>query len=302
MRFAVTGASGFIGRRLVTLLQENGHEVHVLGRAPRTGLPPKVSYYIWDPIAGAPSAESLEGVEAVIHLAGEPVSQRWNPEVKRRIRASRVEGTNHLIEGLEALTDRPKSLVSGSAIGYYGDRGDEVLTESSPPGKGFLPEVCVEWEQAAARAEAVGVRTAMVRTGVVLGSDGGALQKMLPPFKLGLGGPIGSGKQWMSWIHRDDLARLLLFAAMTPELRGPVNGTAPNPVTNADFSHALGRALRRPAILPTPLFAVRLLFGEMSEILVASQRAMPSAAQAVGFEFRHSEVFAALKEAVGSRT
>jgi uncharacterized protein (TIGR01777 family) len=298
MRFAVTGASGFVGRRLVAVLQEEGHEVHVLGRAPRKGLPPEVKYFIWDPNAGAPSAESIDGVDAVVHLAGEPISQRWTPEVKRRILASRVDGTKRLVEGLQAAAQPPKCLVSSSAVGFYGDRGDEVLTEASPRGDGFLADVCSQWEQAANAARSLGIRTVTVRTGVVLAAEGGALAKMLPPFKMGVGGPVGSGEQYMSWIHRDDLVRLMIFSAVTPALDGPVNGTAPNPVTNAEFSHALGRALRRPAFLPTPKFALKLLFGEMSEILFASQRALPKAAQAAGFDFRHSEVFAALKDAV----
>jgi uncharacterized protein (TIGR01777 family) len=298
MRVAITGASGFIGRRLAVLLDEEGHEVHVLGRAPRTGLPPSVKFFIWDPNAGTPPEESFARVDAIIHLAGEPVSQRWNPEVKRRIRSSRVDGTNHLIERLAAMQTPPSVLVSASAVGYYGDRGDEVLTESSSAGNGFLSEVCAEWEASASKAESLGIRTVIPRIGVVLASEGGALAKMLPPFKLGVGGPIGKGAQWMSWIHRDDLARLLMFAAATPALRGPVNATAPDPVTNANFTRALGRALQRPAVLPTPLFAVRLLFGEMSEIITASQRALPRAAQAAGFDFKHPEVFAALRDAL----
>jgi uncharacterized protein (TIGR01777 family) len=298
MRFAVTGASGFIGRRLVAVLQDEGHEVHVLGRAPRKGLPPEVKYFIWDPNAGSPPPESLEGVDAVIHLAGEPISQRWTPEVKRRIRSSRVEGTNRLVQALAAIQERPKTLVSASAVGYYGDRGEEVLTERAARGTGFLADICSEWEDAAGGARELGIRTVTVRTGVVLAAEGGALAKMLAPFKLGVGGPVGSGDQYMSWIHRDDLVRLMIFCAVTPAMDGAVNGTAPNPVTNSEFSHALGRALRRPAVLPTPQFMLKLLFGEMSEILFSSQRAVPKAAQAAGFDFRHTEVFAALKDAV----
>jgi uncharacterized protein (TIGR01777 family) len=241
----------------------------------------------------------MEGIDAVIHLAGEPVAQRWSGEVKRRIRASRVQGTANLVDGLASLSQRPAALVAASATGIYGDRGDEVLTESSAPGEGFLSEVTLEWEKASARAEQLGVRTVLARIGIVLGADGGALARMLPPFRFGAGGPIGSGMQWMSWIHIEDVARIMMFAAETPSLRGPVNTTAPNPVTNSDFSHALGRALRRPAILPLPVFALRLLFGEMSEVLTGSQRVQPCAAQSAGFEFRHTEVFAALKDLLG---
>jgi uncharacterized protein (TIGR01777 family) len=296
MRFAVTGASGFIGRRLLAMLESTGHEVHALGRAPRKGLRPAVRFFVWDPAEGPPPPASFEGVDAVIHLAGEPIAQRWSGEAKRRIRSSRLDGTSRLVQGMVALPQKPSVLVSGSAIGFYGDRGDEVLTELSSPGTGFLPEVCLEWEKAAALAEEHGVRTVVVRTGVVLGRNGGALAKMLPPFRMGVGGPVSPGSQWMSWIHIDDMARLLLFAAETASLRGPVNAVSPKPVTNADFSRALGRALKRPAILPTPQFALRLLFGEMSEILTGSQRVQPRAAQTAGFEFRHTEVFAALKD------
>jgi uncharacterized protein (TIGR01777 family) len=294
MRFAVTGASGFIGRRLLAMLESAGHEVHALGRAPRKGLRPAARFFVWEPAEGPPPPASFEGVDAVIHLAGEPIAQRWSGEAKRRIRASRVDGTSRLVQGMAELPQKPSVLVSGSAIGFYGDRGDEVLSELSSPGSGFLPEVCLAWEKAAALAEEHGVRTVVVRTGIVLGRNGGALAKMLLPFRMGVGGPVSPGSQWMSWIHIDDMARLLLFAAET-SLRGPVNAVSPNPVTNADFSRALGRALKRPAILPTPQFVLRLLFGEMSEILAGSQRVQPRAAQDAGFEFQHTEVFAALK-------
>jgi uncharacterized protein (TIGR01777 family) len=298
MRFAVTGASGFIGRRLAALLLQDGHEVNVIGRAPRKGMPPEARFFSWDPNSGLPSPQSIDGLDAVIHLAGEPISQRWSPEIKRRIRSTRVEGTARLVEAMAAAPQPPRAFVSGSAVGYYGDRGEEILTESSTRGEGFLPDICAEWEQAANRAKTSGIRTVTVRTGVVLAADGGGLAKMLPPFRFGVGGPVGTGNQWMSWIHRDDLARLLIYAASTPALEGPVNGTAPNPVTNAEFAQALGRALRRPAILPTPRFMLKLLFGEMSEILFSSQRAIPKAAQAAGFEFKHPDVFAALKDAL----
>jgi uncharacterized protein (TIGR01777 family) len=298
MRVTVTGATGFVGRTLVPQLQSDGHEVHILGRAPRKGLSPGLQFSIWDPEKGPPPLESLSGAGAVIHLAGEPVAQRWSPSVKERIRNSRVEGTNRLVEALARADSRPEVLVCASAVGYYGDRGDELLEEDATPGKGFLPDVCREWEKSARAAERLGMRVVMVRTGVVLGKGGGALSKMLPPFKAGVGGRLGSGKQWMPWIHIEDLARLIQFAVETASVKGPINGVAPNPVTNSDFTIALARALRRPAIFPVPLFAIRLLFGEMSEILTSSQRAVPKAALDAGFKFHHPEVYAALKDMV----
>lgn len=298
MRITVSGATGFIGRELVIRLQEAGHQVHILGRTLRKGLSPAVLFSVWDPERGLPPLESLESADAVIHLAGEPVAQRWTPKIKQKIRDSRVLGTQRLVEALGQCGQRPKVLVCASAVGYYGDRGDEVLEESAKPGTGFLSNVCQEWEKAAAECSKLGMRVVQVRTGVVLGKDGGALARMLPPFKVGVGGRLGSGEQWMPWIHIEDLARLMQFAVENSSLSGPVNGAAPNLVTNADFTVALGRALSRPAIFPVPLFAIRLLFGEMSEILIASQRAVPKAAQEAGFSFEHPEVYAALREAV----
>ncbi|MBK5290622.1 MAG: TIGR01777 family oxidoreductase [Acidobacteriia bacterium] len=298
MRVTVTGASGFIGGELLQQLLAGGHQVRILGRALRKGLPPEVQFSIWDPEKGSPPIAAIEGADAVIHLAGEPVAQRWTEKVKRHIRESRVLGTERLVETVGQCASKPKALVCASAIGYYGDRADETLTESSKPGSGFLPEVCVEWENAALGAEALGVRVATIRTGVVLGKNGGALAKMLPPFKACVGGKIGSGKQWMSWIHLEDLAQLFLFAAESPAVRGAINGSSPVPVTNADFTQALGRALQRPAVLPVPLFALKILFGEMSEILIGSQRALPEAALSAGFTFRHPELAAALQSVV----
>jgi uncharacterized protein (TIGR01777 family) len=246
---------------------------------------------------GMPPRESLESADAIIHLAGEPVGQRWTAEVKHRIRESRIAGTHRLVEALAALSRRPATLVCANAVGYYGSRGDELLDESSPPGTGFLPEVCLGWEREARAAETLGIRVVVIRIGVVLDPRGGALARMLPPFRLGMGGPLGSGRQWMPWIHLGDLAELFLFAAEQP-VRGALNGVAPFPVTNREFTKSLGRALRRPAVFPVPVFALKMLFGEMAEVLLASQRVLPRCAEAVGFRFRFPQLNAALADLI----
>jgi uncharacterized protein (TIGR01777 family) len=239
----------------------------------------------------------LRDAEAVIHLAGEPVAQRWTAEAKRRIRESRIEGTRNLVQAMAKLPRAPQALICASAVGYYGSRGDETLTEQSAPGAGFLPEVCTAWESAAAGAEPLGIRVVSLRTGVVLARHGGALARMLPPFRMGVGGRLGSGRQWMSWIHLEDLCEMYCFAAEQP-VRGALNGVAPQPVTNADFTRVLGSVLHRPAVFPVPPIALRLLFGEMSEVLLASQRILPKAAGEAGFRFRFSQLDAALADAL----
>jgi hypothetical protein len=299
MLIALAGATGFTGKALVHHLAGQGHQLVILSRRPVTGMPPQARLVIWDPEKGTAPAEALDGVDAVIHLAGEPVSQRWSKAVKQRIRDSRVLGTANLVSGIAASHQKPKALICASASGYYGEGGARILDESAAPGSGFLPEVCREWEQAAEKAEELGVRVVRLRIGIVLGQGGGALAKMLPPFRAGLGGPLGSGEHWMSWIHLGDLVALIAFAAENPHLRGAVNAASPNPVTNAEFTRALARALRRPAIFAVPPFALRILFGEMSQILVASQRLTPRAAMEAGFKFEHPEIYAALKDIVG---
>jgi uncharacterized protein (TIGR01777 family) len=281
MKIAMTGASGFIGRALSARLTASGHTVEPVNTRETADVPP---------------------CDAVVNLAGEPVSQRWTREAKQRIRDSRIEGTRRLVESMGRLSPPPSVLVCASAVGIYGSRGDEVLTESSPPGQGFLAEVCVEWERVAARAEedVAGVRVVNLRTGVALGRDGGALDHMLPIFHRGAGGHLGSGRQWMSWIHLDDLTSLFEFALTDARLRGPVNATAPQPVTNAEFTHALGAALHRPAVLPVPAFALKLKFGEMASVLLDSQRVVPETAQAAGFQFRYPEIGPALAAIVTS--
>lgn len=295
MKIAITGASGFIGRRLLKTFAQDGHALHVLTRHAGTNLPPNVRLSVWDAAKSEPPEEALRDADAVIHLAGENIAQRWTAEAKRRIRESRADGTRHLVSALAKLPRKPAVLVSASAIGYYGSRGDETLTESSAPGAGFLPDLCVEWEREAQSAEALGIRVARIRTGVALDPRGGALKKMLPAFRLGLAGKLGDGRQWMSWIHLDDLAALFRFVLENP-IAGPINAVSPNPVVNADFTRALARALHRPALIPAPAFALRLALGEMSEVLLASQRVIPTVAQSQGFQFRFPELGAALAD------
>jgi uncharacterized protein (TIGR01777 family) len=272
MNIAITGASGFIGRHLMKSLAQAGHSPHALSRH-------------------APPVES----DVVIHLAGEPVAQRWTAEAKQRIRESRIAGTRDLVDALGRLPRRPEALICASAIGYYGSRGDEILTESSAPGNGFLPEVCKAWEKEAQAAESFGIRVVRVRTGLVLAAAGGALQRMLPPFRMGVGGRLGSGRQWMSWIHLEDLTAMFQFTVES-QVRGPLNGVAPQPATNSEFTRELARRLRRPAVFPVPEFALRLLFGEMADVLLASQRVVPAAAQAAGFRFRFPQLPPALAD------
>ncbi|MGH9661827.1 MAG: TIGR01777 family oxidoreductase [Bryobacteraceae bacterium] len=274
MQVALTGGTGFIGRRLVERLRQAGHAPLLLRR-------------------GDFDALERDKPGAVVHLAGEPIAQRWTAAAKVRIRDSRVAGTRRLVEAMSTLSPRPRTLVCASAIGYYGNRGEEVLTESSAPGDGFLPATCREWEAQAEIAESLGMRVVRLRTGIVLGRGGGALEKMLPPFRMCAGGRLGSGRQWMSWIHIDDLTGLILHALEHP-LTGPLNGVAPNPVTNAEFTCLLGRALRRPAVLPAPAFGLRFILGEMAQILLDSTRVLPKAAEAGGYRFTYPTLDAAL--------
>ena len=296
MNITITGATGFIGRRLTARLTSDKHDLHILTRGANPGIAAPTSR--WDPLTGEPPEESLAGAGAVVHLAGEPVAQRWTAEAKKKIRESRVLGTRRLVQALSTLSPRPSTLVCASAIGIYGSRGDEVLTESSPAGSGFLAEVCREWEKEAELAESLGIRVARIRTGIALGK-GGALAQMIPPFKAFVGGRIGSGKQWMSWIHLDDLVGIICHAIENP-MSGAVNGTAPNPVINSDFTGELASALHRPALFPVPEFALKALFGEMASVLLASQRIVPRAAEAAGYKFQYPELGAALRSVLAS--
>jgi len=281
------------------VLAKDGHSLTALSRHAGTNLPPGVRLALWDAAKGVPPTDGLRDADAVIHLAGAPVAQRWNARVKGDIRDSRVTGTRNLVRTLSELSRKPQVLICASATGYYGSRGDEVLTESSMPGSDFLAQVCVEWEKEAQAAEALGIRVVRVRTGIVLDARGGALKRMLPPFKMGVGGKLGSGKHWMAWIHLDDLAGLFQFALVNP-VSGAFNGVAPNPVTNADFTRALAATVHRPAIFPMPGFALRLMFGEMGDMLLASQRVAPKAAQTAGFKFRFAELAPALADVVAN--
>jgi hypothetical protein len=294
MDFLITGASGFIGQKLVNALLARGDSVHFLARRRSQTLDSRAAFHSWDGQSVAP-LDSVPHIDAVVHLMGEPIAQRWTPEIKERIRRSRVVSTRQLVSAIAGLRFKPSVLVSASAVGYYGNRGDEVLTEASMPGIGFLADVCINWEYEAMRARELGVRVAMVRIATVLGRDGGALPQMLTPFRWGVGGRFGRGKQWMSWIQVDDLVRLLLFAADS-KVSGPLNAAAPEPVTNAQFTRMLAKAVHRPAIFPIPRFALNLALGEMSDFLFDSLRVMPAAAEAAGFQFQHPKLAQTLRE------
>jgi len=298
----VTGATGFIGRRLVRRLLAAGHNVRLLVRHARTGFGPAVECFIWNAYTLDPDPASLEGADCLVHLAGEPVSQRWTPSTRQRILDSRIEGTHRLVQALAGLRRRPQCMVSASAVGYYGDRGDEILLETSEPGNGFLADVCRAWEKAAQEVEPLGLRLVRLRFGMVLGTEGGALAQMLTPFLWGIGGKIGSGSQWISWIHADDVVSLILFALERPDLVGPVNACSPNPVTNAEFTRELAAALKRPAFLSVPEWLLRLLYGDMAAILLASQRVLPDAALKAGFQFQYPELSRALRNLLAART
>ena len=294
-RVAVTGATGLIGRALVAFLIDSGHEVLRLTRRPnRTdGVVRDVG---WDPASGQIDAAALEGVDVVVHLAGEPVSERWTAERKQAIRDSRVRGTGLLASTLGRLTRRPSVLVSTSAVGYYGDGGDRVLDESSPPGRDFLSGVARDWESATQPAAEAGIRVAIGRLGIVLSPQGGALAKLLVPFRMGAGGRIGDGLQWQSWISLDDTVGALEHLAFTDSANGPYNLVAPTPVRNDDFAHMLGHVLHRPALVPVPAFALKLAFGEMAEaVLLAGQRASCDRLVASGYQFRHPTLEEALR-------
>ena len=298
---AVTGASGLVGSALVPALTSTGHRVLRLvrgaGGAPAAGEP----IARWDPESGALEASALAGVDALVHLAGESVaSGRWTESKKRRIRSSRVDATRRLAGALARLERPPRVLVTASAVGYYGDRGSELLREESAPGAGFLAEVCREWEAATEPAAHAGIRVVRLRIGMALSRRGGALATMLTPFRLGAGGPVGGGAQWVSWIALDDLVRAIRHALTTDTLAGPVNAVAPEPVTNRELARTLGRVLGRPALLPLPAVALRLLFGQMAdELLLASARVEPARLRATGFTFRHATLEGALRHELG---
>jgi hypothetical protein len=304
-RVTVTGATGLIGQRLVGALLERGAEVTVLSRDPERASATlgDVEALAWRLTEEPAPAEALAGRDGVIHLAGEPVAQRWSERARQAIRDSRVTGTRNLLAGLRKAGEpdagrRPSTLISSSAIGYYGAHGEEPLDEDAPAGSGFLARVCSEWETEARRASALGMRVVQLRTGVVLDRRGGALAQMITPFRLGVGGPLAGGRQYVSWIHVDDLVAMMLTALEDERWSGPVNATAPEPVSNRDFSRALGAALKRPSLLPVPGLALRLLYGEMSEVVTSGARVVPAKPLVLGYEFRHPEVQEALRSAL----
>lgn len=289
MNYLLTGATGFIGQQLVAFLLNGGHEVNYLGRQRSSSLDGRAAFHLWSR-GTEPDLHSVPRLDAIVHLAGEPVAQRWTKEIKQRIYNSRVGGTRKLVTAIGKLKHKPSVLVSASAIGIYGDRGDEILTEKSAPGKDFLADACIAWEREAWQAREMGLRVVIIRIAVVLGRNGGALKPMLPLFRLGLGGPIGNGKQWMSWIALNDLLRLLVFAAEKKEVEGSLNASTPEPVTNAQFTQALSQAIHRPAVLHVPRFALRAAMGEVADFVTASQRVLPERTQAMGFQFEHSRI------------
>jgi uncharacterized protein (TIGR01777 family) len=297
MKVLVTGATGLIGTAVCAALRDRGDEVGALTRTPRDG-----SDIGWDPQRGELDPGMLEGFDAVVHLAGHSIGEKkWTPAEKEAVLGSRTKSTALLVATLASLTRRPRVLVSGSAVGYYGNRGDEELTERSDPGEGFLADVCKQWEAAAEPAEAAGIRTVRIRTGVVLTRNGGALARMLMPFKLGLGGRTGSGRQWMSWIALDDEVGAILHALDHDEVRGACNLVAPNPVPNAEFTATLARVLHRPSVLPTPLLPLKARFGGelVEQLLLYSQRVRPQVLVESGYAFRYTALTDALRAVLG---
>ncbi|MDW7772592.1 MAG: TIGR01777 family oxidoreductase [Desulfobulbaceae bacterium] len=297
MRSLVTGGTGFVGQHLIgqldrpVVLGRNLQRIH--------NLLPDVEAREWNP--GKPvDPDVFAGIDTVFHLAGEPVSRgRWSAAKKKRIKGSRIESTRSIVQALEKLSQPPKTFICSSAIGYYGSQGKERLTESSPPGDDFLANVCIAWEEEARKAEKLGVRVILLRIGIVLGRDGGALPKMLLPFKLGLGGRLGNGRQYMSWIHIDDLVGIMLYAAANEKMQGPYNGVSPQPVTNRDFTRALAEALHRPAPLPVPGFVLRLAVGEFAKVLLGSQKVIPGRTIQSGYTYSFPRLPAALADLIG---
>ncbi|QQS33882.1 MAG: TIGR01777 family protein [Acidobacteriota bacterium] len=296
MKVLITGASGLIGKALQRSFEEKGWEMLLASRSE-----PKDDKHIkWTVEEGFSDPERLEGIDAVVHLAGESVNGlRWTDEKKKAIRDSRVVGTRNLVDAISKLNEKPKVFVASSAIGFYGERGDEEMTEPSSAGTGFLPDVSKEWESESRRAEDAGIRTVLLRTGIVLSKDGGALGTMLTPFKFGVGGVVGSGKQWMSWISLDDQVAIINFVIENENIRGAVNAVSPNPATNEEFTKTLGDVLYRPTILPLPEFAVSMMFGEMGDaLLLASTKVLPKRLLDAGFEFKYPDLKPAIESAV----
>jgi uncharacterized protein (TIGR01777 family) len=299
MRVTVTGATGRIGRHLVAALKQRGDEVTALSRDPDKATEQLgVEAFAWNIKEDAAPKPALTGRDAIVHLAGEDVGQRWTKEVKAEILASRERGTRNIVHTIFDTKPRPKALICASAAGYYGAHEDEIVDEWAAPGRDWLAQVVARWERQADTAK-IGTRTVVVRTGIVLDAGGGALAKMLPPFKAGVGGPIGGGKQYMPWIHLDDLVGLYIAAIDNPTFQGPINACAPEPATNKAFAKALGRAIGRPAVAPVPGFSIKLLYGEMSQIVLDGVRMVPSRAAELGYEFQHPDLDEALRDTLG---
>ena len=300
MKVVVSGATGLIGKVLCKRLLGDGHVVTALARSPDRAIQqlPGATAVRWDALGAPPGPEALEGADAIVHLSGEPIAAgRWTATKKKRILESRIQGTQGILDALSQCGQKPKVLVSGSAVGFYGDRGDEILDEENPSGQGFPADVANQWEHVAQQAQAHHLRVVLLRTGIVLSTQGGALPRMLPPFRLFVGGPLGSGRQWMSWIHIQDEVEIIRLALSDERVEGPINLTAPQPVTNREFSSQLGRVLKRPALLPVPAFALRLLLGEMAQaLLLEGQRVLPRRLQALGYSFRYPGPEAALRD------
>ncbi len=288
MQFLITGATGLLGSRLCRKLIQGGHSVAILSRSASKGQGLGVTTYVWQPERELPPAQAWEGVDVIVHLAGESLaSGRWTEEQKRRIRDSRVLSTRNLVAGIGSAIPKPKALICASAIGFYGDRGEEELTEDASAGQGFLSDVCQEWEQEAGAAQSFGMRVAPVRIGVVLAKEGGALEQMLPIFKFGLGGSLGGGQQWFPWIHIEDVLGIFQHAIFNESIAGPINAVAPDIVTNADFTKALAATLHRSAMFAVPSFVLRLGLGEMADLLLGSTRVIPVVATTTGYQFQY---------------
>lgn len=303
MRVLISGATGFVGRALCRHLAAHGDELWAFSRRPaqaKASLEAGSRVFDWDAATVEPPAEAFDGVDAVVHLAGEPVVGRWTSAKRERIRASRVESTRLLVAAMDKLENRPAALISASAIGYYGEKGEAEVSEASAPGNDFLAQTAIAWEAAALRAELRGVRVVCLRTGIILGPGGGALEAMLLPFQLGLGGPLGSGRQWWSWVALDDVIGLIDFALRTPGAEGPMNVTAPNPVRQKDFARALGKVLHRPSFMPAPAFALKLALGGFSTELLSSKKVLPKKAASLGYRFRFSNLADCLEHVIGS--
>jgi uncharacterized protein len=304
MKIAITGATGFVGSRLVVKLHDRGDLIVILTRnldkAQRIypkSIYPKIDIIPYVATESGDWQKEISGCDAVINLAGEPISERWTSEAKQAIVASREIGTEKIVEAIASAIEKPKVLINSSAIGYYGTSETASFDENSPAGSDFLAEVCKKWEAAAHKVKAVGTRLVILRTGIVLG-NGGALAKMIPPFKLFAGGPIGSGRQWFSWIHRDDLINLIIYCLDRPEINGTFNATAPNPVRMKEFCHILGEVMKRPSWLPVPDFALEILLGEGAKIVLEGQEVLPKVTQTLGFDYRYPNLEVALEEIV----